>query len=205
MPNPEIQERIARHRREVEAFWNGNQDEPLVLLHNGDYCPCDVLTPTRRSLLRDSLRALTTYLVLKLPFSAPKKAYLRALGMKIGRNVYIAPDTMIDPLYPWLVELEDDVLLGNGCRLITHEYTAATFRIGRVRVGRGSVIGAYATVRSGVTIGRKVTVGFNSYVNRDVPDGLTVGGVPARPLGNGAGDRSDVPADRDSCSCAEKD
>jgi len=189
MLSPEVKEKIVRHRAEVEAFWSGTQDEPLILLHDGDYCPCDVMTPTQWSLLRDSLRALATYLVLKLPFSAPKKAYLRALGMKIGRNVYIAPDTMIDPLYPWLITLEDDVLLGTGCRLVTHEYTATTYRIGRVRVGRGSVIGAYATVRSGVTIGRKVTVGFNSYVNRDVPDGLTVGGVPARPLSSGGEQR----------------
>ena len=59
---------------------------------------------------------------------------------------------------------------------------ATRFRIGPVRVGKGSVVGAFATVRPGVTIGSKATVGFNSYVNRDVPDGETVGGVPAKPL-----------------------
>jgi acetyltransferase-like isoleucine patch superfamily enzyme len=120
-----------------------------------------------------------------IPISILKVLLYRLLGVKIGKGVYIAPEVLIDPLYPWLIELGDDCFLGMGCKVFTHEYTATDFRIGRVRIGRGSVIGAYSIIRSGVTIGEKVTVGFNSYVNKDVRDGEIVGGVPARPLKSG--------------------
>lgn len=57
---------------------------------------------------------------------------------------------------------------------------------GRVRVGARSWIGIGACVRDGVVIGKDVVIGAGAAVVHDVPDGITVTGVPAR--GHGRGD-----------------
>jgi acetyltransferase-like isoleucine patch superfamily enzyme len=119
-----------------------------------------------------------------VPISAVKIWLYRLAGAKIGRDVHIAPGVVIDPLYPQLITLGDGCCLGLGCRLLAHEITAYDFRMGRITVADGAVIGAYSTVRSGVSIGSKATIGFHSFVNRDVSDGATVAGVPAREIGS---------------------
>lgn len=53
---------------------------------------------------------------------------------------------------------------------------------GGVRVGRRGWIGLGAVVRQGLTIGRDAVVGAGAVVVRDVADGITVVGNPARPL-----------------------
>jgi acetyltransferase-like isoleucine patch superfamily enzyme len=169
-------------RDTLKTYWRGNQDRPFVLERTDAYFVCEVLFPSILAHIRVPIRCLMVGIVNAIPISTLKVLLYRLLGVKIGKGVYIAPEVLIDPVYPWLIELGDDCFLGMGCKIFTHEYTVTYFRIGRVRIGRGSVIGAYSIIRSGVTIGEKVTVGFNSYVNKDVRDGETVGGVPARPL-----------------------
>jgi sugar O-acyltransferase (sialic acid O-acetyltransferase NeuD family) len=51
-----------------------------------------------------------------------------------------------------------------------------------VRVDAGALIGAGATVMQGVSVGARSVVGAGSLVNRDVPDDVTVAGVPARTI-----------------------
>lgn len=53
---------------------------------------------------------------------------------------------------------------------------------GCVKIGDSCLIGTKATILEGRTIGNKATVGGGAVVTKDVPDGVTVVGVPAKPI-----------------------
>lgn len=53
---------------------------------------------------------------------------------------------------------------------------------GNVHVGKGSWIGAGATVIPGINIGEWCTIGAGAVVLHDIPDGVTVAGVPAKKI-----------------------
>jgi sugar O-acyltransferase (sialic acid O-acetyltransferase NeuD family) len=77
--------------------------------------------------------------------------------------------------------IDHDCVVADGVHI-----APGTTVCGTVRIGVLSWIGAGATVINDVTIGERVTVGAGAVVIRDVPDGITVVGVPARPIARGA-------------------
>lgn len=182
MSRPELGEERGRARAAFAAYLRGPRAGCFVVPRAEDGCDCDVFLPALASRLGLAWRVLVMAVSRLLPSGCGKSTALRLTGMRIGRDVFVAPGVVIDPLWPCLIEIGDGVVLGMGCRLLTHECSATEFRVGGVRIGDRSVIGAGATVRSGVTVGRRATVGCNSFVNADVADGATVGGVPARPI-----------------------
>jgi acetyltransferase-like isoleucine patch superfamily enzyme len=136
-----------------------------------------------RSFLRATvfyLKAGLMQLILQLPWNAPKIWILRRRGVKIGQNVYISAGVWIDPLFPDLLTMENDILIGVGARIATHEFRIDTFRAGRVTLRSGSVIGGFSLIRNGVEVGEGSTVGGGAVVDRNVPPGTTVIGNPAR-------------------------
>ena len=56
---------------------------------------------------------------------------------------------------------------------------------GNVQVGHGSWVGVGAAVKQGMILGERVMVGAGAVVVQAVPDGLTVVGNPAMPMGAG--------------------
>jgi UDP-2-acetamido-3-amino-2,3-dideoxy-glucuronate N-acetyltransferase len=107
-------------------------------------------------------------------------------GSKIGNRCKISSHTFICEG----VTLEDDVFVGHNVVFTNDRYPRATTN-GQLQteadwvciptlVKRGASIGSGAVLLCGITIGKDAMIGAGSVVTKDVPDGATVAGNPAR-------------------------
>ena len=72
--------------------------------------------------------------------------------------------------------------LSPGVQILTAQPGAAD-RGRPVTIGRNVWVGANAVIQPGVTIGDDAIISAGAVVTQDVPDGATVTGNPARPIG----------------------
>lgn len=106
--------------------------------------------------------------------------YRTFLGIKIGKDVSIAPLVIFDPFFPEFTTIEDNVLVGSGCEIATHEFTLHKIRMGRVHIKKNCLIGGLSTIRSGVTIGENSVIALKSYIREDVAPWSFMAGTPAQ-------------------------
>jgi acetyltransferase-like isoleucine patch superfamily enzyme len=110
-------------------------------------------------------------------------------GVRIGARCKIQSHTFICEG----VTLEDEVFVGHNVNFLNDRFPAATnsdgsrktdadWRLERTWVKRRAAVGTGAVILPGVTIGVEAVVGAGAVVTRDVPDGATVVGNPAREL-----------------------
>lgn len=115
------------------------------------------------------------------PFLGMKNwLYRTFLGMQVGDQTAVALMVMMDVMFPELISVGRNTIIGYNTTILAHEYLTDEYRLGRVIIGDNVMIGANSTLLPGITIGDGAVVAAGSLVNRDVPAGAFVGGNPIR-------------------------
>ncbi len=113
-----------------------------------------------------------------LPPLEIKNQLYRIIGVKIGKKVSIANDAILDPIFPELIRIDDNAIIGWGTKLYTHEFTQTTARFGTIHLRKNSMVGEWSVIRPGIVVGENSLIAAMSFVNEDVADNLVEGGVP---------------------------
>jgi acetyltransferase-like isoleucine patch superfamily enzyme len=128
----------------------------------------------------------------------------------IGENVLLYPDIHLETHGDARIELGDGLVISRGTHIVAvagvsigngsmiGEYTSirdanhtrdpdrlirdSGYSAKPIEIGQEVWLGRGVTVLGGVQIGDKATVGANAVVTRDVPEGVTVVGIPAMPI-----------------------
>ncbi|MBL0386950.1 acyltransferase [Tumebacillus sp. ITR2] len=115
------------------------------------------------------------------PFVGVKNwIYRTFLRMEVGKQTAVALMVMMDIMFPELIKIGSNSIIGYNTTILSHEYLIHEYRLGRVTIGDNVMIGANSTLLPGITIGDGAVVAAGSLVNRDVPAGAFVGGNPIR-------------------------
>jgi len=132
--------------------------------------------------LKAAYNFILIYIARFVPFLPLKNFMYRLTGMKVGKNVSIGLMAMFDIFFPELIEIGDNTIIGYNSTILAHEYMVKEWGKGRVVIGKNVTIGANVTILAGIVVGDDATVSACSLVNKDVPCGAFVGGVPIKPL-----------------------
>ncbi|MEO5945097.1 MAG: acetyltransferase [Ferruginibacter sp.] len=100
-----------------------------------------------------------------------------------GHGIMISANAVINPL----AKIGNGVICNTGC-IIEHECAVGDFAhigpsavlCGNVTIGSQAFVGAGAIIRQGITIGENAMIGAGAVVVKDVPNGVTVMGCPAK-------------------------
>ena len=141
------------------------------------------------------------------PMASPiKVAALRLFGAKVGSGVVIR--SRVNITFPWRFECGDHVWIGDEVAILSleqvtigshvslsqraylctgsHDFGKVSFDLitRPIEIGDGCWVGAQAFVGPGVTMGEGSRCLAGAVVVKEVAAGTTVGGVPAKRLGD---------------------
>ncbi len=107
--------------------------------------------------------------------------FLKAMGMKIGRDAFINTEYISDPS---LITIGDHAVVGGSVRIFAHYGGGGNLVIAPVVIGHRATLGLACCVMGDVVVGDDATVLPESVVlpGSRIGAGETWGGVPARPI-----------------------
>jgi acetyltransferase-like isoleucine patch superfamily enzyme len=143
----------------------------MSLLHHNEF-------EKRENFLRGIANRVLQLWALIAPGASTLRVWLhRARGVKIGRNVLIGYDTIIDSSSPDLVSIADNCFIGMRVTIIAH------FKEARgIRIEEGAFIGPGSIILPNVVIGHGAVVAAGSVVTHSVAPMTIVQGNPATPV-----------------------
>jgi acetyltransferase-like isoleucine patch superfamily enzyme len=152
----------------------------------------NILTTFFRAVFNGIHRRINFFLTYYVHCRADSVEYLRFLGVRIGHGCSIYTTAHNFGTEPWLIEIGNNVTLGQGVLLITHDGTSRLFRdrlpgmspfgnrFGTIVIRDNCFIGNNAILLPGIEIGPDSAVGAGSMVTKTVPPRTIVVGNPAR-------------------------
>jgi acetyltransferase-like isoleucine patch superfamily enzyme len=148
---------------------------------------------TIKSLIKGIFGRVLQFFAMYIPMTPSLRVKLQKMkGVKIGNNVFIGVEVLIDPAFPELIVIEDDVSLAGRNILVAHSDPTFPIRneklvetkIAPIKIEQGAWVTAGAIILPGVTIGKNSIVAAGAVVTKDVPPYTLVGGVPAKIIKN---------------------
>ena len=134
----------------------------------------------RRDLLRQKMGEVGEGAIIRPPFHCDY-----GYNIRLGRGVFMNFNCVILDICE--VEIGDQTQIGPGVQILTADHPrdaaqrAEGIEFGKpVTIGQNVWIGGGAIILPGVTIGDDAVIGAGSVVTRDVPEGATAVGNPAR-------------------------
>jgi|SRR5437870_526371 len=141
--------------------------------------------------LENLLSGIKNRLLQQLAMSVPggggslRVALHRLRGVRIGKDVWIGYQVLIETGYPALVSIGDRAIIGVRSTIIAHFQ-----ELRGVTIKEDVYVGACAVILPGVTLGRGAIVAAGSVVTTSVPPMTVVQGNPAKRVA-----RCEIPLD----------
>ncbi len=116
---------------------------------------------------------------------------LRRIGCKVGNNVFIGSNVWIDSGHADMIVIDDHVHIAGECTLLCHQrdlsnycigddYAKLGYKIEKIHLKKGCLIGQRTMIMPGVTVGEGAIVGAYSLVTKDIPAWTIAVGRPAK-------------------------
>ena len=162
----------------------------------GEYSNVSLYFVIKRLITRYKNAILLEYCmhsIILLPFNSRtlRARMWRWIGAKIGKNVFIGYEVLMDTTYAELIELEDNVHIASRSTLLCHQrdlsnyfqgddYSKLPYIKGKIILKKGCLISTGCMIMPGVTVGEGSIVGAFSLVTKDIPAWSIATGRPAK-------------------------